>query len=623
MMSRLRIGVPLVLSFLAGVIPSAHAGWHALDTGGAAVAFDPAGNVIAAGGRRLDPDEHGDLVVEKRAAADGSLLWRFSLPGQEADANANAVVVDAAGDAFVAGELSRASFANAKPSTFLVVKLDGATGAEVWRYAIPATGHRGATSPAQDIVLLPDGGVVASGSTHTPDGQQFTVVRLDAGGTEVWRTNLMGSTFGGTNIASVVAVDPAGNIVAGGYTENVVTFLDFTVAKLSGATGTQLWRYVTGGTTWTYDNVGDIGFLPSGDVMASGFTENETTKLDGIVVRLDRDEGYAIWRLDFDSPGHFHDAARVAVGADGSVGVGIMYGTAPADWVGGTGVLAIQKVSSVSGALLWEQPLVGTGTGPSYVGQLLIDSVGDLIVPGALSNAVSGKDYTVAKLSGVDGSALWRHEVSSSEVDGNDIALDVALSAAGNVAATGSLGGRTIASLFDADGSPIPPPFKDEVLVPTQKLLVVDGGGVNKKKLTLLLKDASVVPPLIGSQADPRSAGAELLVRNPTSGEEMRVPLPAEGWVSAGSGFRYRGGTGSCRAVTLKNFTLKATCKGSAVGLTLDEATQGTLDLRVKFGALPGVPRSYCARTVAASQDEPGRYLAKASPAPDACPDVP
>ena len=61
-----------------------------------------------------------------------------------------------------------------------------------------------------------------------------------------WETHVPSTVPGGGDEARAVAIDGARNVVAVGVTQNPANVAapsrDFTVAKLSGSNGTQLWR---------------------------------------------------------------------------------------------------------------------------------------------------------------------------------------------------------------------------------------------------------------------------------------------------------------------------------------------------------------------------------------------
>jgi hypothetical protein len=138
-----------------------------------------------------------------------------------------------------------------------------------------------------------------------------------------------------------------------------------------------------------------------------------------------------------------------------------------------------------------------------------------------------------------------------------------------------------------------------------------------------------VVPPAPLGPGDPRSAGATLEVYNSAgSGERVSVSLPGSGWTALGSGsnpkgFRFRG-TGAITSVVVKADKLLVKGGGASFGYSLDEASQGSVALRLQLGsALP-----WCAEAGRAPNppriDQTDRFQAKPkTPAPAVCPPLP
>jgi cysteine-rich repeat protein len=132
----------------------------------------------------------------------------------------------------------------------------------------------------------------------------------------------------------------------------------------------------------------------------------------------------------------------------------------------------------------------------------------------------------------------------------------------------------------------------------TGKLLLVKDkdGDATKRKIVVLSKDPAVATPL-GGAGDPTQAGGTLVVRNPATGEEVRIALPAPGWAGLGNpsgskGWLYKDlgmASGPCKVVVAKPGTLlRAVCLGSQIGFTLDESGgQGSLAATLAIGADP------------------------------------
>jgi len=252
-----------------------------------AIAVSPIGDVVVAG------SDGRDFVVVCLAPATGEERWRHVIPSPAGPADergfggaARAVAVGADGDAFVAGAVG-----NGRDTDAVVVRVDGNTGAERWRVTVAeesgASCDRCGTDDAFLAVRLDAAGdpVVTgfTGERFTPDigpfTGSFTVMKLgrDDGATR-WRFD---STPHGAEAGHAVAVDAHGDVLATGVTgagDGCVfhsspfqsTVCEFTVLKLAGDTGAELWRRVLPGLS---QDAGDaIGVEPDGTAVATGTT---------------------------------------------------------------------------------------------------------------------------------------------------------------------------------------------------------------------------------------------------------------------------------------------------------------------------------------------------------------
>src|SRR5205807_482613 len=90
---------------------------------------------------------------------------------------------------------------------------------------------------ANTVALMSDGDVVVGGtSTH-----DFTVVKLSGStGAELWRVTLTGNSPSFDDVAYAVAVDPSGDVVAAGYVFSYPPGNEMVTIKLAGSTGTEV-----------------------------------------------------------------------------------------------------------------------------------------------------------------------------------------------------------------------------------------------------------------------------------------------------------------------------------------------------------------------------------------------
>jgi Tol biopolymer transport system component len=160
------------------------------------------------------------------------------------------------------------------------------------------------------------------------------------------------------------------------------------------------------------------------------------------------------------------------------------------------------------------------------------------------------------------------------------------------------------------------------------KLTLKDNSDATKRKLVLGATDSAIKVPLPGSPADPTMFGATFVLKNSAAMtiDDWTTTLPNTGWTGLGSpagskGYKFSG-SGACTKALLKPKLLKLLCKGSGIGYTLDEATQGSIGGKLSLGngALP--PQSYCLNFAAPAveRDEINSFKAKGAPPSDACP---
>jgi len=183
-----------------------------------------------------------------------------------------------------------------------VVKLSGTDGRVIWRFIAFGAGTR---ITVEDLALDSNGDVFVV--AHDTRG----VVKVSgASGTEIWR-----GTIGVTNPnafqASIhaVAVDDDNNVVTAGTIGGVLN-----VSKLRGTDGTEIWRYEREGDAF------DVAIDSSGSVVAVGLMNRNFA-----TVKLRGDTGTEIWQDEINGNGTYTDqwerANALAIATDGSIAV--------------------------------------------------------------------------------------------------------------------------------------------------------------------------------------------------------------------------------------------------------------------------------------------------------------
>jgi hypothetical protein len=371
----------------------------------------------------------------------------------------------------------------------------------------------------------------------------------------VWRADLSGdgAVSGFSDVVNALRVDAAGDVVVAGFLHNVATNRDFFVAKLTGASGTELWRTVIDGSAPTTgaidgDGANAVAVDASGDVLAAGSTRNLGTERDFTVVKLAGATGAELWR-------------RVVNGNASP---------APDD--------------AANAAIAYPN--------------------GDFLVGGFTTHRFAAQQLTVTKLAGGDGSEIWRRDVDGKRPqDSSDTANAVTLDPEGNAVAAGVLDENT------ASSGPRLAVVKLAEGVPGVSLVVRDPSS-NPAGRRVILSVRTGPDPVVaspGGPADPTLGGATLEVSNPTTGETDVFSLPAANWRGLGTPPGYGGydyvdtaqAAGPCTKVTIIGpgrasnqgplVGIRARCKGAQIGFSLDEPTQGSLRVRLTTGAVSTV----------------------------------
>jgi hypothetical protein len=296
--------------------------------------------------------------------------------------------------------------------------------------------------------------------------------------------------------------------------------------------------------------------------------------------------------------------------------------------------LAIVQLEPSAGAEIWRYEFDGPGspfsptTESEEIRALVVDGAGDVFASGRILNPGDSGfngDFVTMKLSGLDGSEIWRSEGSGHYLVplNGDEAVALALDGAGNVAAAFNAEWRSLASIGGVAQVGLAAVYltgndASDVL-PGSRLSVTETGGGLSLRLNVR-RGVSMAPR---SQSDPTIGGAMLELRNPGTGETTSVPLDVGGWRSVEgsttfSGAKYLGAL--CRGTKLRmNGRMSIRCEGLQ-GFTLNEVAQGALAVRLTTGT--GISaRRYCmvfGGTV--EQDGPGVFRAVDAPAPTSCP---
>lgn len=380
-----------------------------------AVAVDGNGDTIAVG-RVGTRNRSADFSVVKLAGTSGAPLWRASIDGAiHQDDDGRAVAVDRTGDVVALGLTVDADalpptdprFPGPPPLTNVTaVKLDGATGAELWRSA-PSFGGRGFPQSGDLALDANDDVFMAGWFGASPFESKPAAVKLDgSSGAESWRFALPDLAFM-PDTPVKLAVDALSDVVVAEGAD---------VFKLRGATGAQLWYHrmtTVAAATLALDAHGDAVFGNSFSLAA--------TKLSGL-------DGGPLWSVDYGQ-------GRIVAVAIDPAGDVLLAGATPR---GLEDRLVVLKLAGATGALRWMQVLPGRQ--PSRALALVVDATGDALVAGAASVDRLGEEFAVVKVRGQDGVFKWRRTIDGG-ARRDDHAQAIALDPRQNPVAVGVLSG--------------------------------------------------------------------------------------------------------------------------------------------------------------------------------------
>ncbi len=383
------------------------------------VTSDEAGDVLAVGTVL-------DFTAVKLDGEGGLEIWRHTVTGTSTLPGQGRAIVSIPSPS--EGVVIAGSVFNVGTSLdFLVARLSTVDGSEIWRTEL--NGTSGAGDEAADLARFDGGDVVAAGRLdNTGTNWDFTVVRLaSANGTELWRYGWNG-TSNDSEEAVAVAVDASGDVVAAGFVRNIESGEDIAVVKLAGANGAELWRREIMGSASGTDQAYSVAFDASGDVLVGGLVTNAGTARDLIALKLSGSNGTTIWRYERDGGVSGADQA-VAVATDdgGQVFVAgrLVGASSEAD-------LAVIALNAANGSPLWTYRLNGPADGFDEARDLIVEPGGDPVVVGCQTGTLTGRDVVTARLDATDGSELWR-QVVNGNADVEDEGLSVAAGPGGNV----------------------------------------------------------------------------------------------------------------------------------------------------------------------------------------------
>ncbi|MBM4376583.1 MAG: DUF4215 domain-containing protein, partial [Deltaproteobacteria bacterium] len=200
------------------------------DDVGIGIAVNAAGDAFLAGEVRSDTVSDADRVVAKISGAGGDVVWNEVTDGGIGDDAANAVTVDSAGDVVA---VSSVAVAGGKFDAMLRKYKDGATPTILWTKTYGDAIPLAVDTDSKGNVLVA-GGDRAGGADYNVWIQKYA-----SNGTLVW-TKGYGNAAKLTDAAFGVAVDSKDDVVVCGYEQKLTTNSDMWIRKYD-ANGNIVW----------------------------------------------------------------------------------------------------------------------------------------------------------------------------------------------------------------------------------------------------------------------------------------------------------------------------------------------------------------------------------------------
>lgn len=369
------------------------------------IAVDADGGVIVTGATQ-GPDGSRDFATVKYDSA-GDHLWTRLYDGPPGSEDfATSVAVGSLGDVYVTG----LSAATEELFEYAILKYS-ANGDPIWeqRFPGPVTRSWALRPEEQEASLVLDttgcgdeprseSRVVLVGTVELDDSDfDYVTIALDSDGNLLWRERF--DEAAGSDLASAVAFDEAGNVLVTGSSHRSSTGDDYATIKYS-PDGDLLWQHRYDGPGVGDEELEALAVDAAGNTYVTGRSTLAGTQADMATLKYDR-EGRRLWLARYNTPGDRYDSGQdLVVDGPGNVYVA---GTSISE--NGLGDIVVVKYDP-DGSQLWDARFDRPGGGSEVAVAVALDASGDLLVAGESRGLGSPPDLVLLKYA-ASGSRAW------------------------------------------------------------------------------------------------------------------------------------------------------------------------------------------------------------------------
>jgi uncharacterized delta-60 repeat protein len=395
------------------------------DDGAWAMAVDGSENIYVTGYSWGNGTSSDYATIKYDSTGNQSWVDRYNGPGNSEDW-AWDIALDKSSNIYVTGW----STGNGTVSDFATIKYDG-NGSQLWvaRYNGPANGY----DLAYALTLDNAGNVYVTGwSQGNFTDADYATIKYNSSGNQIWVARYNGPASG-EDKASAVAVDSADNVYVTGSSTGNGTGSDYTTIKYD-SEGNQLWVARYNGSANKGDQASVIALDGLGNIYVTGSSAGNGTETDYATVKYDS-HGNQLWATRYSGPANGEDGATVlAVDISSNVYV------TGASTGNGTGADYATIKYDVNGNQIWVARYNGPANSEDKASALVMDSAGSIYVTGWSTGNDTSYDYATIKYSNA-GKQLWvaRYDGPASRPDK---AYALALGSSGSVYVTGRSSGK-------------------------------------------------------------------------------------------------------------------------------------------------------------------------------------